>query len=79
MVAMEVAVLPPSIGRVKISDLVPTEGLPSDSYKVSVSILTQSLAQYSAVIVELPPGDAAVVRAGLASARLYFHQQGYVC
>ncbi|XP_078181107.1 2-oxoglutarate (2OG) and Fe(II)-dependent oxygenase superfamily protein isoform X2 [Carex rostrata] len=77
MVAMELSVLPPSIGRVKISDLIPTEGLPSNSYKVSVSILTQSLAQYSAVIVELPPGDAALLRASLESARLYFHQQGF--
>jgi hypothetical protein len=79
MVAMEVTVLQPSIGRVKISDLLPTEGMPSNSYKVSVSLLTQSLAQYSAVIVELPPGDAALVRASLESARLYFHQPGYVC
>ena len=36
----------PSLGHVKLTDLVPYEGLPSDSYKLSVSTLSQSLAQY---------------------------------
>ena len=36
----------PSLGCVKLTDLVPCEGLPSDSYKLSVSTLSQSLAQY---------------------------------
>ncbi|TKY49361.1 hypothetical protein E2542_SST26791 [Spatholobus suberectus] len=65
----------PSLGRVKLTDLVPSEGLPSDSYKISVSILSQSLAQFSAVIIQFPASDGALLRSGLESARLYFHQR----
>ena len=36
----------PSLGRVKLTDLVSCEGQPSDSYKLSVSTLSQLLAQY---------------------------------
>lgn len=64
-----------ALGRVKLSDLVPSEGLPSDSYKLSVSTLSQSLAQYSAAIIQLPAGDAALLRSCLESARLYFNQK----
>ncbi|XP_015571223.2 uncharacterized protein LOC8272631 isoform X2 [Ricinus communis] len=65
----------PSLGRVKLSDLIPSEGLPSDSYKLSVSALSQSLAQYSAVIIQFSASDGALLRSGLDSARLYFHQR----
>ncbi|XP_065865144.1 uncharacterized protein [Euphorbia lathyris] len=65
----------PSLGRVKLSDLIPTEGLPSDSYKLSVSTLSQSLAQYNAAIIQFSSSDAALLRSGLDSARLYFHQK----
>lgn len=65
----------PSLGRVKLTDLVPSEGLPSDTYKISVSILSQSLAQFSAVIIQFPASDGALLRSGLESARLYFHQR----
>ncbi|CAM8948846.1 unnamed protein product [Rhodiola kirilowii] len=65
----------PSLGRVKLTDLIPTEGLPSDSYKLSVSTLSQSLSQYSAAIVQLPASDAALLRSCLDSARLYFNQK----
>ncbi|KAF5459617.1 hypothetical protein F2P56_019553 [Juglans regia] len=65
----------PSLGRVKLTDLVPSEGLPSDSYKLSVSTLSQSLAQYSAAIIQFPASDGALLRSGLDSARLYFHQR----
>ncbi|KAL8158828.1 hypothetical protein V2J09_000365 [Rumex salicifolius] len=65
----------PALGRVKLSDLVASEGLPSDSYKSAVSILCQSLAQYSAAIVKFPHRDAALLRSGLESARLYFNQK----
>uniref|UniRef100_A0A453BG20 Isopenicillin N synthase-like Fe(2+) 2OG dioxygenase domain-containing protein n=1 Tax=Aegilops tauschii subsp. strangulata TaxID=200361 RepID=A0A453BG20_AEGTS len=37
----------------------------------------QSLAQYSAAIIQLPPADAALLRSGLVSARLFFHQRVY--
>ncbi|KAF8024474.1 hypothetical protein BT93_F1604 [Corymbia citriodora subsp. variegata] len=65
----------PSLGRVKLADLVPSEGLPSDSYKISVSTLSQSLAQYSAVVIQFSTSDGALLRSGLDSARLYFHQR----
>ncbi|XP_074570893.1 uncharacterized protein LOC141827524 isoform X1 [Curcuma longa] len=67
----------PSIGHVRLTDLVASEGLPSDSYKISVSTLAQSLAQYSAAVIEFPPGDSALLRSGLESARLFFHQHAY--
>ncbi|MBA0606213.1 hypothetical protein Godav_018718 [Gossypium davidsonii] len=65
----------PSLGRVKITDLIPSEGLPSDSYKLSVSTLSQSFAQYSAAVIQFPAGDGALLRSGLDSACLYFQQR----
>lgn len=65
----------PSLGRVKLTDLIPSEGLPSDSYKLSVSTLSQSFAQYSAAIIQFPASDAPLLRSCLDSARLYFHQR----
>ncbi|KAL5708596.1 hypothetical protein ACHQM5_019375 [Ranunculus cassubicifolius] len=65
----------PSLGRVKLTDLIASEGLPSDSYKIAITTLSQSLAQYSAAIIQLPVGDSALLRSGLESARLYFHQK----
>ncbi|KAM7269693.1 hypothetical protein ACFE04_025190 [Oxalis oulophora] len=65
----------PSLGRVKLSDLVPSEGLPSDFYKMSISTLSHSLAQYSAAIIQFSSTEAALLRSGLDSARLYFHQR----
>ncbi|TVU39059.1 hypothetical protein EJB05_12462 [Eragrostis curvula] len=66
-----------SLGRVRLVDLAANEGLPSDNYKMCVSTLSQSLAQYSAAIIQLPPSDGALLRCGLDSARLFFHQRGY--
>lgn len=63
------------LGRVKLSDLVPSEGLPSESYKLSVTTLSQSLVQYSAAIIQFSSSDGALLRSGLDSARLYFHQR----
>ncbi|TYH46770.1 hypothetical protein ES332_D11G361800v1 [Gossypium tomentosum] len=65
----------PSLGRVKLTDLVPSEGIPSDSYKLSVPTLSQSFAQYSAAIIQFPASDGALLRSGLDSARLYFQQK----
>eukprot|EP00268_Persea_americana_P032090 TRINITY_DN3143_c0_g1_i1.p1 TRINITY_DN3143_c0_g1~~TRINITY_DN3143_c0_g1_i1.p1 ORF type:complete len:367 (-),score=69.09 TRINITY_DN3143_c0_g1_i1:1024-2124(-) len=67
----------PSLGRVRLTDLIASEGLPSDSYKISVSTLSQSLAQYSAAIIQLPASDSALLRSGLESARLFFHQRSF--
>ncbi|XP_021634865.1 uncharacterized protein LOC110631365 [Manihot esculenta] len=65
----------PSLGRVKLSDLIPPEGLPCDSYKLSVSTLSQSIAQYSAAIIQFSAIDGALLRSGLDSARLYFRKK----
>ncbi|KAK4420586.1 hypothetical protein Salat_2009100 [Sesamum alatum] len=65
----------PTLGRVKLVDLVPSEGLPSDTYKLSVSTLSQSLAQYSAAIIQFPVNDGALFRSCLESSRLYFHHK----
>ncbi|KAK8492222.1 hypothetical protein V6N13_056671 [Hibiscus sabdariffa] len=65
----------PSLGLVKLTDLVPSEGLPSDSYKLSVSTLSQSFAQYSAAIIQFPASDGALLRSSLDSAHLYFQQK----
>ncbi|KAI6687056.1 hypothetical protein NL676_023884 [Syzygium grande] len=65
----------PSLGRVKLADLVPSEGLPTDAYKISVSTLSQSLVQYSAAVIQFSTSDGALLRSGLDSARLYFHQR----
>lgn len=67
----------PSIGRVRLTDLIASEGLPSDSYKISLLTLTQSLAQYSAAIIQLPSSDGALLRSGLESARFFFHQRAF--
>lgn len=67
----------PSVGRVRLTDLIASEGIPSETYKVSVSTLMHSLAQFSAVIVQLPPSDGALLKSGLESARLFFHQREY--
>ncbi|KAI7746777.1 hypothetical protein M8C21_029601 [Ambrosia artemisiifolia] len=65
----------PNLGRVKLTDLIASEGVPSDTYKLSVSTLLQSLAQYSAAIVQFLPNDAALLRCCLESARPYFNQK----
>ncbi|XP_071725749.1 uncharacterized protein [Rutidosis leptorrhynchoides] len=65
----------PNLGRVKLTDLIASEGVPSDTYKLSVSTLSQSLAQYSAAIIQLPANDGALLRCCLESARSYFSQK----
>lgn len=64
-----------SLGRVKLTDLIPSEGLPSESYKVSVSTLSNSFAQFSAAIIQFPSTDTSLLRSCLDSSRLYFHQR----
>ncbi|KAF9587648.1 hypothetical protein IFM89_004480, partial [Coptis chinensis] len=49
-----------ALGCVKLTDLIASGGLPSDSYKISISTLSQSLAQYSAAIIQLPAVDAQI-------------------
>ncbi|KAJ4749141.1 2-oxoglutarate (2OG) and Fe(II)-dependent oxygenase superfamily protein [Rhynchospora pubera] len=77
MVAMQVPVplVSSGIARVKMSDLIASEGVPCNSYQLSVSMLTQSLSQNSAVILQLAPHDAALLQACLHSAPLYFNHK----
>lgn len=70
-------IIQPSFPRLRLNDLITSEGLPSESYKVSVSTLMQSLSQYSAIIVQLPSTDGALLKSGLESSRLFFHQREY--
>lgn len=65
----------PTLGRVKLVDLIPCEGLPSDSYKLSVSTLSQSLAQFSAAVIQFPINDGALLRSCLESTHLYFQSK----
>lgn len=78
MGAMAGSILP-SLGRVGLDDLTSSEGLASDSYKMSVSALTHSFTQYSAAIIQISSNDGALLRAGLESARLFFNQRPYSC
>ncbi|KAK3127085.1 hypothetical protein QOZ80_7AG0568100 [Eleusine coracana subsp. coracana] len=66
-----------SLGRVRLVDLAAHDGLPSDNYKICISTLAQSLAQYSAAIIQVPPVDGVLLSCSLDSARLFFHQRGY--
>uniref|UniRef100_A0A804QCP8 Uncharacterized protein n=1 Tax=Zea mays TaxID=4577 RepID=A0A804QCP8_MAIZE len=56
-----------SLGRVHLVDLVASEGLPSDNYKMCVSTLMQSLSQYSTAIIQLSPADGALLRPGITA------------
>ncbi|XP_075523958.1 uncharacterized protein LOC142556383 [Primulina tabacum] len=62
----------PTLGRVKLVHLIPSEGLPLDAYKLFVSTLSQSLVQYSAAIIQLTICDASLLRSFLETSRLYF-------
>lgn len=67
----------PSLGRVRLTDLIAADGLPSDRYKFAVSTLSQSLARYYAAIIEVPTGDDVMLRCVIDSARMFFHQRPY--
>ncbi|KAJ7535841.1 hypothetical protein O6H91_12G048300 [Diphasiastrum complanatum] len=60
------------LSRVKLADILPEDGAPSDSYTRAVETLSGSLARVNAAIVELSAEDAALVRCALESAKLYF-------
>eukprot|EP00249_Psilotum_nudum_P019920 c27475_g1_i1 orf=650-2083(-) len=74
MGAMAGTVLP-CPGRVLLLDLIATDGLASDRYKHAVSVLSQSLARYNCVVIELPQGDDVLLGCVLDSARMFFHQK----
>ncbi|KAK9051253.1 hypothetical protein SSX86_027880 [Deinandra increscens subsp. villosa] len=71
----EPAVITPTsspLARVRFSDLVPYDGVPTDCYMRAVESLSGSLTRHNAVVIELGSEDGALMRCGLESARLYF-------
>ncbi|KAJ7296885.1 hypothetical protein O6H91_Y093900 [Diphasiastrum complanatum] len=62
-------------GRIPLVDLIPSDGLPSDRYKLAVSALSQSLARYSMAVVQLPPGDDILLQCVVDSSRMFFHHR----
>ncbi|KAG6557680.1 hypothetical protein Mapa_000444 [Marchantia paleacea] len=65
----------PTPGRVRLVDLLATDGLASDSYKHAVNALSQSLARFNIVVIQLQPGDEILLRCVLDSVRMFFHQR----
>lgn len=72
--------------RVRLVDLVAAEGILSERYKQAVNALSQSLARYNTVIIELPLGDDALLGCVLDSSRAFFHHRpipspeaNYIC
>ncbi|KAA8532222.1 hypothetical protein F0562_032253 [Nyssa sinensis] len=68
--ALMMAVAP--LARVRFSDIVPCDGAPSGPYVRAVEALSGSLMRHNAALIELASEDAALMRCGLESARLYF-------
>lgn len=60
------------LAKVRLSDLVPYDGAPTDCYLRAVEALSGSLTRHNAVVIELGAEDGALLRCGIESARLYF-------
>ncbi|RZC70139.1 hypothetical protein C5167_033296 [Papaver somniferum] len=60
------------VARVRLSDIMAYDGAPGVMYSRSVEALSGSLMRHNAVVIELGSDDAALIRCGLESARLYF-------
>lgn len=60
------------LARIRLSDLIPYDGAPTDSYLRAIEALSGSLTRHNAAVIELGTDDGALMRCGLESARLYF-------
>lgn len=60
------------LARVRLSDIVPYDGVPVGPYARAVEALSGSLMRHNAAVIELGSDDAALMRCGLEAARLYF-------
>ncbi|KAK9275402.1 hypothetical protein L1049_022857 [Liquidambar formosana] len=60
------------LARVRLSDISPYDGAPAGQYVRAVEALSGSLMRHNAAVIELGSEDAALMRCGLESARLYF-------
>ncbi|KAL8139926.1 hypothetical protein V2J09_005947 [Rumex salicifolius] len=67
-----------ALARVRLSDISPYDGAPSSTYLKAVEALSGSLMRYNAALVEFGSEDAAVMRCGLESTRLYFRSRTLV-
>lgn len=63
------------IVRIKLQDILPEDGAASAAYTRAVEKLSLSLARNNAAIIQLSSEDAALVRCGLESAKLYFRSR----
>jgi hypothetical protein len=65
---------PPSLTRIKLSDITPYEGACSSAYQKEVNALSSSLMRHNAAVIELGSSgeDVAVLRCALESVRLFF-------
>ncbi|KNA13185.1 hypothetical protein SOVF_119050 [Spinacia oleracea] len=61
--------------RVRVSDIAPYDGAPCGTYLKAVEALSGSLVRHNAAVLELGSSDAAIMRCGLESARLYFRNR----
>lgn len=60
------------LSRIRFSDIIPYDGAPLGPYIRAVEALSGSLMKHNAAVIELGSEDAALMRCGLESARLYF-------
>ena len=60
------------IARVRLSDIVPYEGAPSEVYVRAVEVFSRALMRHNAVVIELGSEDATIVRCALESTRMYY-------
>ncbi|XP_021719858.1 uncharacterized protein LOC110687508 isoform X1 [Chenopodium quinoa] len=63
------------LARVRVSDIAPYDGAPCGTYLKAVEALSGSLMRHNAAVLELGSNDAAIMRCGLDSARLYFRNR----
>lgn len=67
-----------SPARIKLTDLVAVDGLPSENYKHAVACLSQSLRNFNAAIIQVPQSDDVLLRCVLDSVRMFFHSKPMV-
>lgn len=58
--------------RVRLCDILAYDGAPAGPYVRAVEALSGSLMRHNAAVIELGSEDAALMRCGLESAKLYF-------
>ncbi|XP_073392925.1 uncharacterized protein [Physcomitrium patens] len=67
-----------SPARIKLTDLIGIDGLPSENYKHAVGSLAQSLRNFNAAIIQIPESDNVLLRCVLDSVRMFFHSKPMV-